>query len=205
MTRRAPTAKRFGVRRQVGRDTAAARPGRPAQTLLPGGGATVVGRVAMGALGSHRAPSLWTRSSPGHAELSQLGSLTPFPGTPIFRKLEEEGRILSYDWSKYNARTDAVFRPPQMTPDQLQAGVEWVTKQFYSLKSISRRLLAGIRTGLWWNIPRNLGCKTAFDKLGRRGYNPGQLSPMADRPGLILPASAGRGMHFPQLCSSTTR
>ena len=99
-------------------------------------------------------------------DVASIGSLTPFPGTPIFRKLEAEGRILSYDWSKYNARTDVVFRPRQMTPDQLQAGVEWVTKQFYSLSSISRRLLAGSRTGLWWNIPRNLGYKIAFDKLG---------------------------------------
>jgi radical SAM superfamily enzyme YgiQ (UPF0313 family) len=109
-------------------------------------------------------------------DVASIGSLTPFPGTPIFRKLEEEGRILSYDWSKYNARTDVVFRPRQMTPDQLQAGVEWVTKQFYSLSSISRRLLARSWTGLWWNIPRNLGYKIAFDKLGRRGYNPADQS-----------------------------
>ena len=105
-------------------------------------------------------------------DVASVGSLTPFPGTPIFRKLEAEGRILTRDWAKYNARTDVVFRPRQMTPDQLQAGVEWATKQFYSLSSISRRLLGRSRTGLWWNIPRNLGYKIAFDKLGRRGYNP---------------------------------
>ena len=90
-------------------------------------------------------------------DVASIGSLTPFPGTPIFRKLEQEGRILTRDWSKYNARSDVVFRPRQMTPDQLQGGVEWVTKQFYSLSSISRRLLAGSQTGLWWNLPRNLG------------------------------------------------
>lgn len=116
-------------------------------------------------------------------DVASVGSLTPFPGTPIFRKLEEEGRILSYDWSKYNARTDVVFRPRRMTSDQLQAGVEWVTKQFYSLSSISRRLLARSWTGLWWNIPRNLGYKIAFDKLGRRGYNPaGQLRQTSSSP-----------------------
>jgi len=105
-------------------------------------------------------------------DVASIGSLTPFPGTPIFRKLEAEERILTRDWSKYNARTDVVFRPRLMTPDQLQSGVEWVTKQFYSLSSISRRLLGRSRTGLWWNIPRNLGYKIAFDKLGRRGNNP---------------------------------
>jgi radical SAM superfamily enzyme YgiQ (UPF0313 family) len=116
-------------------------------------------------------------------DVVSIGSLTPFPGTPIFRKLEEQGRILTRDWSKYNARTDVVFRPRQMTPDQLQAGVEWITKQFYSLSSISRRLLGRSRTGLWWNIPRNLGYKIAFDKLGRRGYNPaGQPVPVPGTP-----------------------
>jgi radical SAM superfamily enzyme YgiQ (UPF0313 family) len=116
-------------------------------------------------------------------DVASIGSLTPFPGTPIFRKLEAEGRILTRDWSKYNARTDVVFQPRQMTPDQLQAGVEWVTKQFYSLNSISRRLLGGSRTGLWWNIPRNLGYKIAFDKLRRRGHNPAcESGPALDRP-----------------------
>lgn len=131
-------------------------------------------------------------------DVASIGSLTPFPGTPIFRKLEEEDRILSYDWSKYNARMDVVFRPRQMTPDQLQAGVEWVTKQFYSLSSISRRLLARSRTGLWWNIPRNLGYKIAFDKLGRRGYNPaGQLRHTPSRPGGPL-ASLASDMSVPR-------
>jgi radical SAM superfamily enzyme YgiQ (UPF0313 family) len=30
--------------------------------------------------------------------------LTPFPGTPLFERMEAEGRILTYDWSKYNSR-----------------------------------------------------------------------------------------------------
>lgn len=116
-------------------------------------------------------------------DVASVGSLTPFPGTPIFHRLEMEGRILTRDWSKYNARTDVVFRPRHMSPDQLQAGVEWITKQFYSLSSISRRLLGRSRTGLWWNIPRNLGYKIAFDKLGRRGCNPaGQLNPASPLP-----------------------
>jgi len=127
-------------------------------------------------------------------DVASIGSLTPFPGTPIFRKLAQEGRILTRDWSKYNARADVVFRPRQMTPDQLQAGVEWTTKQFYSLSSISRRLLAGSRTGLWWNLPRNLGYKMAFDKLGRRGYNPAsQPGHTLSRPGESL-ASFAPGM-----------
>ena len=39
-------------------------------------------------------------------DVASIGSLTPFPGTPLFRTLEAEGRILNRDWSKYNARTE---------------------------------------------------------------------------------------------------
>ena len=58
-----------------------------------------------------------------------------------------------------------------LAPEQLQAGVEWATRQFYRLGSIARRLAAS-RQGLWWNLPRNLGYKLAFDKLRRPGRNP---------------------------------
>lgn len=44
----------------------------------------------------------------------------------------------------------------QLSPDQLLNGYEWAKTQFYSLGHIARRL-AQSRTGLWWNIPRNLG------------------------------------------------
>ena len=37
--------------------------------------------------------------------------LTPYPGTPLFRKLEAERRILTMDWRKFNGRTDVVFQP----------------------------------------------------------------------------------------------
>jgi hypothetical protein len=43
-----------------------------------------------------------------------------------------------------------------MTPDELLAGYEWAKTQFYSPEHIFKRLNVS-RTGLWWNIPRNLG------------------------------------------------
>jgi len=44
--------------------------------------------------------------------------LTPLPGTPIFKKFEMQGRILTKDWSKYNF-SNVVFKPKNMTPEQL--------------------------------------------------------------------------------------
>jgi radical SAM superfamily enzyme YgiQ (UPF0313 family) len=34
---------------------------------------------------------------------AQFTLLTPFPGTPLFEKMQREGNILTYDWSQYSA------------------------------------------------------------------------------------------------------
>lgn len=76
-------------------------------------------------------------------DVVSVGSFTPFPGTSAFHRLEREKRILKRDWARYDARAYVVFHPRLMTPDQLQAGVEWVTRHFYSAGSIARRGRAG--------------------------------------------------------------
>lgn len=80
----------------------------------------------------------------------------PYPGTPMYRQLEAEGRILDHDWRHYNGKTHVVYRPARMTPDQLLAGYEWAKTHFYSPGHIARRM-AKSQTGLWWNVARNLG------------------------------------------------
>jgi radical SAM superfamily enzyme YgiQ (UPF0313 family) len=85
----------------------------------------------------------------------------PYPGTPFYARMQAEGRLLDPDWRHYNGKTHVVFRPRHMTPDQLMAGFEWVKTQFYAPGHIARRL-ANSRTGLWWNIPRNLGYSLAI-------------------------------------------
>ena len=109
-----------------------------------------------------------------------ISLVVPFPGTTLFRRLESEGRILTRDWSKYNGKTDVVFRPARMAPDELMAGFQWAKRQFYSWGSIIRRLGVS-RTGLWWNVPRNVGYKRAVDAEGRRGYDPAQPRPVSSR------------------------
>ncbi|MBI5304345.1 MAG: B12-binding domain-containing radical SAM protein [Chloroflexi bacterium] len=85
-----------------------------------------------------------------------ISLMAPFPGTPALHKLETEGRIIDRDWRHYNGKTHVVFRPKQMTPDELMAGYEWAKTQFYAPSHIIKRLAIS-QTGLWWNIPRNLG------------------------------------------------
>ena len=81
--------------------------------------------------------------------------LTPFPGTPLFRKMETEGRILTRDWSNYNSRDAVVYQPKRMSVAELLAGFQYANERFYSLTSIAKRLSRS-SVQLWWTLPLNL-------------------------------------------------
>jgi radical SAM superfamily enzyme YgiQ (UPF0313 family) len=73
-------------------------------------------------------------------DVASWGVLTPYPGTPLQKRLIEENRIISYDWRLYTCgRT--VFRPKNMTVEQLQEGLDWCWYQFYSYPSIFSRFI----------------------------------------------------------------
>lgn len=72
--------------------------------------------------------------------------LTPLPGTRLYRQMEQQGRIIDHDWSRYTF-WDVVFRPKHMTPDELAKGVLWVYDQFYSPQNVTKRA-SGIRKRL---------------------------------------------------------
>jgi radical SAM superfamily enzyme YgiQ (UPF0313 family) len=65
--------------------------------------------------------------------------LTPYPGTRLMKKLEQEGRIIHKSWDCYRG-THAVFRPAGMTADQLEQGRAWIAQEFYSYLNISKRV-----------------------------------------------------------------
>jgi len=65
--------------------------------------------------------------------------MTPYPGTVLYDRLKAEGRITTEDLSLYNT-ANVVFRPAQMTAEELQAGYLWMYKQVYSFRNILRRL-----------------------------------------------------------------
>lgn len=64
--------------------------------------------------------------------------LTPLPGTQLFNMMKKEGRITDYDWSRYTF-WDVVFKPQNMTEEELAEGVAWVYDQFYSKENIANR------------------------------------------------------------------
>lgn len=73
-------------------------------------------------------------------EYATFHILTPVPGTPLYRRMEAEGRIIDRDWSKYNGGY-TVFRPKLMSPESLEEGYYWTYRQFYSLRSIYKRVV----------------------------------------------------------------
>jgi radical SAM superfamily enzyme YgiQ (UPF0313 family) len=71
-------------------------------------------------------------------ECSTFHILTPYPGTPLFRQLEAEGRILHRDWDRYDT-AHVVFQPKHMSCEQLDAGYAWCYEKLFSHRSIWRR------------------------------------------------------------------
>ena len=64
-------------------------------------------------------------------DVAEFTIMTPFPHSPIRRKLEQEERILSNDWSQYTA-DKVVFQPKQMTPEKLQELYHYAWDHFYA-------------------------------------------------------------------------
>ena len=73
-----------------------------------------------------------------------LHVLTPYPGTRIYQRFKDQGRIISYDWSHYDHNT-VVFQPKNMTPQELAEGHYYVQSEFYSFSSILRHLPSLLR------------------------------------------------------------
>lgn len=71
-------------------------------------------------------------------DVVELNILTPYPGTPLFDRLDKDGRIFTKDWSKYN-QVEIVYEPKQMSVEELYEGARYVAKEFYSLPNIVKR------------------------------------------------------------------
>ncbi|MGQ0637381.1 MAG: B12-binding domain-containing radical SAM protein, partial [Planctomycetaceae bacterium] len=76
-------------------------------------------------------------------ECATFHIMTPYPGTPLFRQLESEQRLLHRNWNLYDT-AHVVFRPKRMTAEQLQEGYAWCYRRLFSHASIWKR-----RPGDW--------------------------------------------------------
>ncbi|MBP7867922.1 MAG: B12-binding domain-containing radical SAM protein [Acidobacteria bacterium] len=68
----------------------------------------------------------------------QLSILTPLPGTPLYDDFKAAGRMRDSDWAHYDFR-HTVFEPARMAAEQLQAGADWLYREFYRLDRVLLR------------------------------------------------------------------
>jgi radical SAM superfamily enzyme YgiQ (UPF0313 family) len=70
--------------------------------------------------------------------------LTPLPGTPLFNRMQKEGRLLytnfPEDWERYSF-TEVVFKPKNMEAKELEEVIQESWKRLYSKKAISRKFM----------------------------------------------------------------
>ena len=69
----------------------------------------------------------------------QITLLTPFPGTPLYARLEREGRILQPGAWQLCTLFDVNYQPTGMTPQELREGIYWLGEQLYGDEATHRR------------------------------------------------------------------
>ncbi|UCF67143.1 MAG: B12-binding domain-containing radical SAM protein [Acidobacteriota bacterium] len=107
-------------------------------------------------------------------DMVQVSILTPLPGTAFHDSMRV--RIFDRDWSHYDFH-HVVFEPRRMSAEDLQAGHDWVTYQFYRPWRIARRLARmARRPGSWRVLPYAAAINLAYygrtQRWNVRGWDP---------------------------------
>lgn len=103
-------------------------------------------------------------------DVVEINILTPYPGTPLYDRMEKAGRILTHDWSRYN-QVDVVFQPMNMTPKELIAGTRKVAKEFYSIPNVIKRGVKVLTTVRKLGAILPAGSNYTFRKYYQRDFN----------------------------------
>ena len=99
--------------------------------------------------------------------LARFAILTPVPGSDMFKKLDDEGRITDKDWNHYTQHR-VVFKPEKLSEERLEEIYRYVWKETYRMKNIMKR----VRGDAHADIISRIACFTAnmgFKFLGVEG------------------------------------
>ena len=69
-----------------------------------------------------------------HAYQLQPAILTPYPGTPVYQQMVQEGRLISHNWSDFDMM-NVTFRPKNESPWELQDEFYHAARHFYDFRS----------------------------------------------------------------------
>jgi radical SAM superfamily enzyme YgiQ (UPF0313 family) len=105
--------------------------------------------------------------------IAAFNHITPFPGTPLYRRLEDEGR-LRYDawWLDPRYRYNEVpFNPAGMGHEELSARCVAARKEFYGWPSIAQRAAKRVNRSDPWMLANFLAINAMHqvDVSGRNG------------------------------------
>lgn len=64
---------------------------------------------------------------------AEFAVFTPYPNTPVWHRLVAQDRILTRHWTHYND-ANVVFKPAQMSPDDLHEGYLRLWREFYAAR-----------------------------------------------------------------------
>jgi radical SAM superfamily enzyme YgiQ (UPF0313 family) len=99
-------------------------------------------------------------------EAPYFSILTPYPGTRLHTRMEQERRILSRDWSRYDT-SQVVIQPKLLTPDQLQEGYFRVFREAYSRSCTAERLRDSTAYKPFF-VPMNYGFRESIGELASK-------------------------------------
>ncbi len=120
--------------------------------------------------------------------LAAFNHLVPFPGTPLYRRLQSQGRLLTDRWwlDQQGRVGDVTFRPKKISAAELEAGCLWARRQFYSWPSIFDRVqdaranssslamlgvFLGLNLGSHFDIDLRQGLQLGASSDGARNYD----------------------------------
>ena len=79
----------------------------------------------------------------------QASILTPLPGTPLFNRMKNEGRLIHSnfpeDWSRYDF-VEVVFKPKLMSAQTLSKTIDSAWKTLYDEKGLKRKFIRALKS-----------------------------------------------------------
>jgi len=96
-------------------------------------------------------------------DIPRFSILTPYPGTELYKTLTAENRIISNNWDDYDTM-HVVFKPKQMTPDDLYRGFKSAYRETFKMGHILRRT-RGWKLSSWINFLGNMNYRNFTRRL----------------------------------------
>ena len=97
-------------------------------------------------------------------DIPRYSIYTPYPGTPLYKRLERENRIISTNWEDYDTM-HVVYQPLGMSVDELYRGFKWAYRETFQVKNIMKRLELKPNFNTVINVVGNLTYKMFINRL----------------------------------------